>query len=314
MSELSVKLMKRINLQLLIGSRVNVAFIGLGHYGKALASLVEYNGYDYDYAEAVENRLLSKPADIVFLTVPTQFVRQALIDNRQHLTDETIIVNCSKGLEESSHLMVHQIVRSVSRYPFYYSLIGPSFANGIVEKDPTVVSLGYKRPEHVKAIKNVLETPYFKIEETKGYRALELASALKNLYAILCGYASGLGYGPNTQVQIITLALGEFRTLAKAMHFADYDVMTPGVVGDLVLTCSSQQSRNYQYGLGLANGNNKQGETPIHTVEGYHTSHSIGDIAKDHGANLPLAELTSKVISGEIDGAKEFADFLARHV
>jgi glycerol-3-phosphate dehydrogenase len=194
---------------------MNIAFIGLGNYGKAIASLVEHNGYDYDYAEAMESRLLSKPADLVFLTVPTQFVRQALLDNKQYLTDDTIIVNCSKGIEESSHLMVNQIVRSVSRYPFYYSLIGPSFAKGILDKDPTVVSLGYKRPEHIEAIKQVLRTPYFKIEESKGYRSLELASAMKNLYAILCGYAQGLGYGPNTQSQIITLA-----RLSRARHLS----------------------------------------------------------------------------------------------
>jgi glycerol-3-phosphate dehydrogenase (NAD(P)+) len=289
---------------------MNIAFIGLGNYGKAIASLVEHNGYDYDYAEAMESRLLSKPADLVFLTVPTQFVRQALLDNKQYLTDDTIIVNCSKGIEESSHLMVNQIVRSVSRYPFYYSLIGPSFAKGILDKDPTVVSLGYKRPEHIEAIKQVLRTPYFKIEESKGYRSLELASAMKNLYAILCGYAQGLGYGPNTQSQIITLALAEFRTMAKALHFADYDVMTPGVVGDLVLTCSSEESRNFQYGLGLATGEIKQGETPKHTVEGYHTSHSINIIAKEHNARLPLAELTADVISGEVSGKQAFQDFL----
>jgi glycerol-3-phosphate dehydrogenase (NAD(P)+) len=289
---------------------MNIAFIGLGNYGKAIASLVEHNGYDYDYAEAMENRLLSKPAGLVFLTVPTQFVRQALKDNKQYLTDETTIVNCSKGIEESSHLMVHQIVRSVSRYPFYYSLIGPSFANGILEEHPTVVSLGYKREDHLEAIRKVLETPYFKVQPSKGYRSLELASALKNLYAILCGYAHGLGYGPNTQAQIITLALGEFRTMAKALHFVDYGVMTPGVVGDLVLTCTSEESRNFQYGLGLATGEIRQGETPQHTVEGYHTSRSINIIAKEHGTKLPLAELTADIISGKVSGKKAFQDFL----
>lgn len=293
---------------------MNIAFIGLGHYGKAIASLVEHNGLEYDYAEKAENRLLSQPADLAFLMVPAQFMRQALEDNKQYLSDETIIVNGSKGIEEGTHLMAHQIVRSVSRFPYYYSLIGPSFASGIMEKHPTVVSLGYKRPEHVETIKQFLETPYFTIHESKGYRAVELASALKNLYAILCGYAHGLGYGPNTQAQIITLALAEFRQLAKAMHFADYDVMTPGVVGDLVLTCSSEESRNFQYGLALARGEAERGVEPAQTVEGYHTSHSICAIAKEHGAVLPLAALTSKVISGEVADAADFRDFLSKNL
>ncbi len=292
---------------------MNIAFVGFGKFGQAIASLVEYNGLAYDYAEPSQSRLLSVPADMVFLTVPTQFMRQAIKDNRHFIGDDTIIVNGAKGIEEGTHLMPHQIVRSLGRYPYYYSLIGASFAQGIIDRHPTVVSLGYKRPEHLKTIKKVLETPYFKVQESKGYRALELASALKNLYAILCGYADGLGYGPNTRAQLITLALEEFRQLAKAMKFADYDVVTSGVVGDLVLTCSSDQSRNYQYGLELAKGLSKPYKTLSKTVEGYNTSHSIGAITKEHGVNLPLASLTTKIIKGEIKSAEDFRDFLARH-
>jgi glycerol-3-phosphate dehydrogenase (NAD(P)+) len=288
---------------------LKIAFIGLGHFGKAIASLVEYNGQEYDYAEVTERRLLSQPADLVFLTVPTQFIRQALNENRECIGDGTIIVNCTKGIEEKTKLMAHQIVRSVGRFPNYYSLIGPSFAQGIIDQNPTVVSLGYKNPLHIAAIKKVLETPYFKVKECKGYRALELASALKNLYAIACGYAQGLGFGPNTRAQLITMGLSEFRLLAKAMKFADYDVMTPGVVGDMVLTCSSDRSRNFQYGLRLSQSAERA--LPEHTVEGYHTSHSIDAIAKACGVTLPLAALTSAIISGQVTSAESFRDLLA---
>jgi len=288
---------------------MNIAFIGLGYFGKAIASLVEYNGLEYDYAEVVENRLLSKPADMVFLMVPAQFMRQAILENKQYIPDSAIIVNGTKGIEEKTHLMAHQLVRSVGKYPNYYSLIGPSFAQEVVDQQPTVVSLGYKNPNHVKTIQDVLQTPYFTVQPSKGYRALELASALKNLYAILCGYAEGLGYGSNTQAQIVTLALGEFRTLAKAMHFADYDVMTPGVVGDLVLTCTSGKSRNFKYGLALAQAGNVS-HAPEHTVEGFHTSHSIEAIAKEHNVVLPLARLTAQIIKGQVKDADEFRKVL----
>ncbi len=290
---------------------MNIAFLGMGKFGQAIASLVEYNGLEYDYAEVAESRLLSKPADVVFLTVPTQFMRAAITANKQYITDDTVVVNCSKGIEEGTHLMVHQIVRSLGRYPRYYSLIGPSFAEGIINKEPTLVSLGYKHEEHVVAIQKVLETPYLKVQPNRGYRALELASALKNLYAITCGYAQGLGFGPNTRARLIIMALDEFRTLAKAMHFADYDAMAPGVVGDLVLTCSSEQSRNFQFGLGLAKDGAKSYDPGALTVEGYYTSHSINQIAKKHGAKLPLAELTSHIIAGKVENAAAFRDFLA---
>jgi glycerol-3-phosphate dehydrogenase (NAD(P)+) len=288
---------------------MNIAFIGLGVFGKAIASLVEYNGLEYDYAEVAEDRLLSQPADLVFLTVPTKFLRQALEANKQYISDETVIVNCTKGIEEGSHQMAHQIVRSVSRFPYYYSLIGPSFAEGITDRHPTAVSLGYKKSEHVEAIQGILETPYFKVRPSKGYRALELASCLKNVYAIACGYAQGLGYGPNTRAQMITMGLEEFRSLARAMKFADYDVMAPGVVGDMMLTCTSEQSRNFQYGMSLAS-TTERGE-PTVTVEGYYTSRSINALAKLHDAKLPLAALTADIISGEINGNESFLKALA---
>jgi glycerol-3-phosphate dehydrogenase (NAD(P)+) len=292
---------------------MNIAFLGLGEFGQAIASLVEYNGLSYDYAEVAESKLLAQPADMVFLTVPTQFMRQALLDNRRFIPNEAVIVNCAKGIEEKTHLMAHQIVRTIDRYPNYYSLIGPSFARGIIDKHPTVVSLGYKQPEHLDAIKQVLVTPYFRILESKGYRSLELASALKNLYAIVCGYADGLGFGPNTQAQLVTLALHEFRQLAKAMKFADYDVLSPGVVGDLMLTCSSRQSRNYQYGLKLAQtGDHDPHEGPV-TVEGFHTSHSINVIAKQKQVKLPLAALTSRIINKEVSNAEAFRTFLMKY-
>lgn len=291
---------------------MNIAFIGLGHFGKAIASLVEYNGLEYDYAEITENRLLSRPADMVFLMVPAQFMREAIMQNRQFIPDGAIIVNGTKGIEKKTHLMAHQIVHSVGKFPNYYSLIGPSFAQEVVDQQPTVVSLGHKNPEHVPAIQKVLQTPYFTIQPSRGYRSLELASALKNLYAILCGYAEGLGYGSNTQAQIVTQALGEFRSLAKAMHFADYDVMTPGVAGDMVLTCTSGKSRNFKYGFDLAKAGAGASRIPKQTVEGYYTSYSINIIAKEHGARLPLAELTSKIINGQVTDHDQFRKHLSK--
>lgn len=290
---------------------MNIAFLGMGRFGQAIGSLVAYNGHEYDYAEPSEQRLLAQQADVVFLTVPTQFMRQALTDNKRFISNETIIVNSSKGIEEGTHLMVHQIVRQVRRFPNYYALIGPSFAEGIIDQEPTIVSLGYKHEEHVEAIVSLLETPYFKIQPCRGYRALELASALKNLYAITCGYAQGIGLGSNTRIRLITTALHEFKTLAKAMHLADYDLLAPGVIGDLMLTCSSEQSRNFQYGLALAAG---KADATQHTVEGYYTSHSINAIAYEHGAKLPLAELTSRIINQEISDANAFKTFLAHNL
>ncbi len=292
---------------------MQIAFIGLGKFGQAIASLVTHNGLHYEYAE--RGQPLTKPVDLIFITVPTQFIRQALETNRQFITDKTIIVNAAKGIEENTHLFAYEIVQSVGPFPYYYSLMGPSFAHGIVGHDPTVVSLGYKDEKHVKAIKKILETPHFRIHEVEGYRALELASALKNLYAIICGYANGLGLGMNTQALLITTALQEFTVMAKAMKLKSYDVLTPGVVGDMMMTCSSEQSRNFQYGQALAKTGDHQKALNIlgATVEGYHTSRSIQAIAKEHGVVLPLAFLTHDVIADPSKAETSFRKFLSTY-
>jgi len=291
---------------------MNIAFIGYGTFGQALASLVQHNGLDYDYAEPAH--LLSKHADLVFLTLPSQHIRTALEANSPFVDQDSVIINAAKGIEEGTHQMVHQIVASVGEFPYYYSLIGPSFADGIRTHDPAVVSLGYKDPTFLADIQKALQTPYFRVEPAKGFQALELASALKNLYAITCGYARGLGFGPNTQAQLISIGLREFTILAKAMRFADHDPIAPGVAGDLFLTCSSDHSRNFQYGLRLAKGvRSGQRQLEKHTVEGYYTSHSINHIAKKHKAVLPLAALTSQIVNHQSHGATEFRNFLASY-
>src|ERR1039457_1257818 len=181
---------------------MNIAIIGQGKFGQAIGSLLEYNGVDFEYAE--KDRPLTSPADLIFLMVPTQFIRTALRQNKRFISDKTIIVNGAKGIEEKTHLLPHQIVQSVGAYPNYYSLIGPSFAHGVRAKQPTIVSLGYENTKQLTIVKNLIQTPYFRVHPVAGCAALELASALKNLYAILCGYAHGLGTGVNSQALLIT--------------------------------------------------------------------------------------------------------------
>jgi glycerol-3-phosphate dehydrogenase (NAD(P)+) len=275
---------------------MNIGVVGEGKFGQAIGSLLEYNDIAFEYAE--KSRPFTRRTDLIFLMLPTQFIRSSFKENAPFITDETIIVNGSKGIEEKTHLLPRQIVKNLGSYPNYYSLVGPSFAHGIKAKHPTIVSLGYKDPEYVDTIKDLLQTPYFRVHATPGYPALELASAMKNLYAILCGYAHGLGYGMNTQALLITLAMQEFTRLSDAMGFNHYDVMSPGVVGDLMLTCSSQQSRNFKFGLYLAKYDKERAlKTVNDTVEGYYTSHSVKVLAKENKVDLPLALLTLKLIN-----------------
>lgn len=289
---------------------MNVAIIGQGKFGQAIGSLLEYNGVEFEYAD--KGKTLTRSADLIFLMLPTQFIRAAFKDNADFITSSTIVVNGTKGIEQQTHLLPRQIIKSIGDFPNYYSLIGPSFAHGIKSKQPTRVSLGYNEPKDIETIKQLIQTPYFRIQSTPGYPALELASAMKNLYAIICGYAHGLGHGMNTQALLITLAIEEFTKLSDAMKFNHYDVLSPGIVGDLVMTCSSQQSRNFKFGLYLAKTDKEAALHAVNdTVEGYYTSRSIKILAKQNNVKLPLALLTLELIDNHSTGPQRFKEFIA---
>lgn len=291
---------------------MQVTIIGKGVFGQAIGSLLLENKVKFSYVDI--DLPMTEKADIVFLSVPTQFLSRALRTNQQYFKKNTIFINCSKGIEENVLRLPFQIFKDTIKSVSYYCLLGPSFAKEIMEKIPTLVSLGYKDKKHLLVIKKIVQTKYFRIKECSGFEALELAAALKNVYAVICGFSDGLGYKMNTRAQLITIALLEFDKLCKAMGFKFTSLGEPAIVGDMILTCSSTESRNYRFGHNLARMTPKKAYAEIaSTIEGYHTSQSIQKIIKKYNVSLPLASLTQKIINNGDKSIPEFNRFLARN-
>ncbi len=287
---------------------MKIAILGWGAFGQAIGSLLTYNGVSFSTVDA--NRLLDHPVDLIFVAVPTQSIRAAIQSSQQFIGRDTIIVNAAKGIEEDTCLLPYQIIQSLGRYPNYYSLIGPSFASEIVDRQPTLLSLGYATRQHLPVLRELLQTPYFRVQSTRGRRALELASALKNVYAIACGYADGMGFGMNTRAELITVALQEVVTIGEAMKLGGA-VTAPGIVGDLVLTCSSRESRNFQFGRRLSKMDQTAAlKKSTGVVEGLSTSHSVQALCRKYHAELPLALLTSQLIESGKNGRPAFHNFV----
>jgi glycerol-3-phosphate dehydrogenase (NAD(P)+) len=243
------------------------------------------------------------------MAVPTQYVRSAYAENLHLLASGGMVVNCTKGIEEKTYLLPHQVIEEVKKPDHYLSMIGPSFAKEIINREPTIVSLGYDDLESSITVRKLVETPYFTAIETGGYKTLELAGALKNVYAILCGYAAGMGFGKNTNVKIILSVKSELRRLSEGLGYSIDSIDAPGVLGDLILSCSSDKSRNYTFGYELANGNSSMLDTT--TVEGYHTCRSISEIASRHDIFLPLASLATRISGGERIPRDRLVDILS---
>ncbi len=290
---------------------MDIALIGKGLFGTAVGSLLDCNQQKFKYVDV--DLPMQHMADLVIIATPTQFIRQALTDNQRWFKPETIFINCAKGIEQQTHRLPYQIVAELCRPSQYYCLMGPSFAQELTQKQPTLLSLGYAKIKPSSALESLFATPYCHIQTSPDLIAIEYMAALKNVYAILCGFAEGLGYGMNARAKIMTLALQESAQYITACNWPFHGAVQPGIMGDLVMTCSSTDSRNFTFGTLLAKHTTQKALSVINaTVEGYHTSTSIQALSKRHQTSLPLAALTHTIIEQGAAARLQFDKTLAQ--
>lgn len=274
---------------------MKVVIAGQGAWGKALYSIISQNTSPVSFWKR-GTPLIN--FDVLVLAVPTVAIRDVL-----SYVDETkriYIVNSTKGIEQSSNLLPFQIIKDVFK-DFdveYLSLLGPGFAAELIENHPTLLNLGYVKKESAHKIKKLFETKYLRIQLTSSIKSIELAAAFKNIYAIVAGLSHGLGFGSNTRAELITIALEEFYILSKKLGYTIDSSATPSIIGDLILTCNSAQSRNFRFGTFLVKHSAKDALQKVGaTVEGYSTLQSLPYFLKKAKIELPLAHFVSQISS-----------------
>jgi glycerol-3-phosphate dehydrogenase (NAD(P)+) len=285
--------------------KINV--LGNGMWGSALGRLLTLNGHDVYFWD---KKTQIEPLDLVVISIPTQEIRGVLNNFGRNLR-KAVIVNSSKGIEKKTHQIPVRIVKGVLGNEIkYFTLIGPSFAKEVDLKMPTLVNIGHRGGE-AQRICDLFETDFFRVRPTRSVKALELAGALKNVYAIACGIAEGLGFQVNTRAKLITIAYEEYQKLAKSLGYEiDNDAM-PGILGDLVLTCNSIESRNFRFGKNLAKYSVKESIKMVNsTIEGYNTSFSVLNFSEK--SPMPLAEFVLRTL--EEDNPRKIAGKFAEFV
>ena len=283
---------------------MKVAIVGNGTWGRALYSVLSENSANVVFVtkQSLKSKLNTVKIDVLVLAVPTQAIREVLekIGNIGNM----IVVNCAKGIERGTHKFPFQIVSEKGgKKEKYFSLIGPSFAGELENKMPTVVNLGHNsEKKYINLVKKLFETECLEIKVVHGIAALELAGAFKNIYAIACGLTTGLGFGMNTRVKVILAALREIHNLMKNLKFRIEDETIPGILGDLILTCNSTESRNYSFGKLIVNFSAEEALRKITTVEGFYTSDSVAYFEKIGNMKLPLADMVARCVKIENKG------------
>ncbi|PID73279.1 MAG: glycerol-3-phosphate dehydrogenase [Desulfobacterales bacterium] len=266
---------------------MKIGVAGGGSWGTALANLLAEKGYMVDFwvfepevRESIETRRenalflpgiplsenlrptndLSKTArdkDLLLLVPPSHIMRDLTLRMAEDLHPDTILVSASKGIENHTHLTMSGILsETLPRIPASRQAVlsGPSFAREVARKVPTVVTVGSPDENTALLVQKAFSTPYFRVYTASDMIGLELGGAVKNVIAIAAGIIDGLELGLNTRAALITRGLAEMRRLGVRMGADPWTFAGASGVGDLVLTCTGDLSRNYTVGRKIGSG------------------------------------------------------------
>jgi len=230
---------------------MNITILGRGAWGSAIGGLAERLGHRVDFLSHSDACWPDSRPDYVLLALPVQHVRTTL---RQLPAPGVPVLSLSKGLEIATGERVSEIITDVWGESRVGALSGPTFASEIAAGQPATCTIAAQTEELARAFQAILHQPLFRIYRSSDLIGVELGGALKNIYAIAAGTCHGMRLGQNCLAGLITRCLAEMTRLgvqggARAETFAGLSG-----IGDLILTATSQQSRNFRFGTLLAQG------------------------------------------------------------
>lgn len=300
-----------------------IAVFGAGSWGTALAMQLARMGHavrlwarDAEAAEAMERERLNRrylpdspfpeglhvtadfeaacrDAERLLVATPSHAFAETIDRLAPQVTAETGLAWASKGFEPGTGRLLHEVARERFSDDIPLALItGPSFAREVAEALPTAVTVAATDPEFGQAWAALLHGNNFRAYYTADLVGAELGGATKNVLAVACGIADGMGLGHNTRAALITRGLAEMRRLGRALGADDHTLMGLAGIGDLVLTCTGDQSRNRRLGLALGQGRSvEEAVAEIgQVVEGIKTAEEVMRLAERAGVEMPIAE------------------------
>ena len=316
-------------------SSVKIGVVGAGSWGTALADLLGLKGFKLDLwvfedevKEQIEayrenkvflpgfslspnispsndiTQVVSKK-DLVLIVVPSHVMRETAQKVRGHISPGTIVVSASKGIENKTHLTMSGVLKETLpeiAENFFAVLSGPSFAREVANKIPTVIAVASKDQKVAGYIQHIFVTPYFRVYTNNDMIGLELGGAVKNVIAIAAGIMDGLGLGLNTRAALITRGLTEIRRLGLRLGADPRTFAGIGGVGDLVLTCTGDISRNHTVGKKIGEGMKlKEILSEMQMVaEGVKTAKSVYNLSCRLGIDMPISHEVYHILYDDI--------------
>ena len=310
---------------------MNVSVLGAGGWGTTLAILINRNGhkvtlweYFPEYAVTLkkyrenfyylpkvnipksikitndlENAVSNK--DVILITIPTQFIRESFSALRNFNFGNAIIISASKGIENTSLMLVSEIILDIFkkvRKNKVASLSGPSHAEEVAKKIPTTVVCASPNIEVSKLAQRVFSNNYFRVYTSADLVGTEIGGALKNVIAIAAGISDGAGFGDNTKAAIMTRGINEIMRFGLKLKAKKETFFGLSGIGDLIVTCSSSYSRNRYVGEQVGAG--KKLKTVLNEMkmvaEGVATTKSAFDLSKKYNTEMPITEQVYSIL------------------
>ena len=316
-----------------------IGVVGAGAWGTALANVAARAGhrvmlYDGDptVTAAIEKtrgnprlpgievhpditvaRSLEKAADAdaLLLVVPTQALRTAASALALHVKAGLPIVACAKGMESGSGKFVTEIVTECAPIATPAILSGPSFAADVAKGLPTAVTLAATDEALAASLAEMLSSQNFRVYHATDVRGVEIGGAAKNVLAIAVGIVAGRGLGASAQAALITRGFAELMRFGRALGARSETLTGLSGLGDLVLTCSSPQSRNFSFGLSLGR-NEKRAAPEGPLAEGAFTAAILAETARKKSVEMPICEAVDAVLADRLGVDDAIARLLAR--
>ena len=320
-----------------------IAVIGAGAWGTALANAIARAGravllaaHGRTAADALEknresprlpgvkfdSRVGIAPAsaacgkyDAVLLAVPSQHLRAATVMIAPGLAEGTPVVACAKGIELGTRKFMTEVIAETAPNALPAILSGPSFADDVARNLPAAVTLAAREEAVAAALARAFGSATFRLYHSTDVRGVEIGGAAKNVFAIAAGIVAGRGLGASAAAAVTTRGFAELLRFGKAFGARPETLTGLSGLGDLILTCSSTQSRNLALGIALGKGQAPSAaRAGAKLAEGIFTAPILVEMASAKGIEMPIASAVAGILDGRVSVDEAIESLLTRPV
>src|SRR5579863_8159427 len=261
--------------------------------------------------EATSDLADFRRCEAIFVATPAQSTREAALELAAAPGSAPLIA-CAKGIERVTRAFMTEVLAEAAPGRKTAILSGPSFAADVAAGLPTALTLASADEELARALCDALRGPALRLYHSTDVRGVEIGGAAKNVLAIACGVAAGHGLGASATAALIARGFAELRRFGEAFGARGSTLMGLSGLGDLVLTCSSAQSRNFAFGQALGRGMSVAEAREGRLAEGVFTALALIELARERGVDMPIADCVEGLIEGSLDVAGAVVALLGR--